>query len=77
LAQLGARSLEAIHSNSERVIIPVISYHMVPRHASTAGRNVEYLAPELQSYFITPDGARAGQAAEKLTFVEAVNRMIF
>ena len=69
--------MEAIHANTEKLVVPILALHMVHKYASTAGKNFEYVEPELQSYFITPDGARAGAAAERLTFAEAVNRMMF
>jgi hypothetical protein len=71
------RKLEAMYTNSARVIVPVLALHVVKHRVETATANAEFLVPEMQQYFVTPEDARSGSAANRLTFTEAINRMIF
>lgn len=69
--------VEAQYSNSENWVIPIITMRVVRHVVPTASKNYESTAVEVDSYFITPEDARGGTIANRLSFLEAINRMAF
>jgi hypothetical protein len=69
--------LEALRASSEPLVVPIMTMTVVRHRMPAADRNFEQTGVDFQSYFVTPEGSRAGEAGEKLSFSQAVNRMIF
>ena len=59
------------------MVISVLAIHVVKQKYATAGRNYEKTAVEVQNYFITPEDIVGGQSVNRMTFLEAINRMVF
>lgn len=64
---------------SSNTPVPILAIHVrrIDESNPMSVRNVEVTQTELQNYYITPDDARSGQAARKMTFEEALSSFIF
>jgi hypothetical protein len=60
----------------EYLPVPVLAIRVSRTDVPTASGNAEFTHTELENYYVTPDEARSGPYAHKLSFSEALQLFI-
>ncbi len=77
VSSMALSPVESRHSGTENWVIPVVTLRVARKSSTTAAKNYESTEVLIENYFITPEDARVGKTARKLSFTEAINRMAF
>lgn len=66
-----------MRTNTEYMPVPVLAIHVKRREIPRLTQNpMEFTSTEIESYYVTPEDARAGPQTRKLSFSEAISKFI-